>query len=75
MPVYGYVCEDCGEKFDLLIGVSSEKVELKCKKCGSKNIKKTFCSFNVGSKSDKFGSSCPGCPTGTCPTGTCPAGF
>jgi len=69
MPVYTYVCENCGEKFDLLIGVSSEKVELKCKKCGSKNIKKTFGSFSVGSSDGKSGSSGPSCPTGTCPTG------
>ncbi|MCK5306821.1 MAG: zinc ribbon domain-containing protein [Candidatus Omnitrophica bacterium] len=62
MPVYTYICEDCGEKFDLLIGMTSEKVELKCSKCGSKKIKKTFSSFSVKSSS----SSGPSCPTGAC---------
>ena len=66
MPVYTYVCEKCGEKFDLLVGITSEKVELKCEKCGSKNIKKIFGSFSVGSSKGKFNSS-----GGTCPTGTC----
>ena len=40
MPIYTYVCKDCNEKFDLLVGVMSEKTEIKCKKCNSKNIKR-----------------------------------
>lgn len=70
MPVYTYVCKDCGQVFDLLVGVSSEKVELKCRKCGSKKIEKRFASFgiNVSSGNKDSGSSCPTCPTGTCPT-------
>jgi putative FmdB family regulatory protein len=68
MPVYTYICKDCGKKFDLLIGMTSEKVEPKCAKCGSKEIEKIFGSFCVGSSSDKFSSSGPSCPTGTCPT-------
>lgn len=67
MPVYTYTCKDCGEKFDLLIGVSSEKAELKCKKCNSKNIQKTFSPFSVGDSGNKVGSSGSSCPTGTCP--------
>ena len=66
MPIYTYVCNKCGEKFDLLIGVTSEKVELKCKKCASKNIKRIFSTFSIGSSKGKRNSS-----EGTCPTGTC----
>jgi len=66
--MYSYVCNACGEKFDLLVGVTSEKTELKCTKCGSKNIKKTFAAFSMGEAKGKFGSSGPSCPTGTCPT-------
>ena len=69
MPIYDYICKDCGEKFNLLVGVSSEKVEFKCKKCGSLNIKKIFASFSMGaSSSGKSKPSDPSCPTGTCPT-------
>jgi putative FmdB family regulatory protein len=64
MPIYTYECKDCGKRFDLLIGVTSEKAELKCKSCLSKNIKKIISSFSVGSKGSSSG---PGCPTGTCP--------
>ena len=67
MPIYTFACKDCGEKFDLLVGVTAEKEELKCKKCGSKNIAKEISGFSVG-KSSSF-SSDSSCPTGTCPVG------
>jgi len=69
MPIYTYLCKDCGEKFDLLIGMTSEKVEFKCRKCGSKNIEKLLGAFSVGSSGSKDSASGPSCPTGTCPTG------
>ena len=68
MPIYTYICKNCGEKFDLLVGVTSEKVELKCKKCNSKKIEKTLGSFSVGHSGGKSGFSGSSCPTGTCPT-------
>jgi len=66
MPIYSYICKNCGAKFDLLVGVTSEKVELKCKKCGSKKIEKGLGSFNIGSSEGKTSSSGGICPTGTC---------
>jgi putative FmdB family regulatory protein len=68
MPVYTYVCNACGEKFDLLIGMTAEKTKLECKKCHSKNIKKVFSTFSIGSSNSKSSSSGSSCPTGTCPT-------
>ncbi|MCK4851596.1 MAG: zinc ribbon domain-containing protein [Candidatus Omnitrophica bacterium] len=67
MPVFTYACKDCGGKFDLLVGVTSEKAEFKCKKCGSKNIEKIIGSFSIGKAGGGSGSSGPSCPTGTCP--------
>lgn len=69
MPIYTYVCKDCNEKFDLLIGVTSEKAELKCKKCNSRNVDKILSLFSVGNSGGKSGSSGSSCPTGTYPTG------
>lgn len=66
MPIYTYVCKDCGSKFDLLIGVTAKKTELKCKKCNSKNINRILSSFSIGHSSGKS-DSCGG----TCPTGSC----
>ena len=68
MPLYAYICKDCGERFDLLIGVTSEKEDPKCRKCNSRNIEKTWGAFSVGRADNKLGSSGPSCPTGTCPT-------
>ena len=69
MPVYTYICKDCGEKFDLLIGMTVEKTGLECKKCKSRNINRVLSSFSVGNSASKSSSSGPSCPTGTCPTG------
>ena len=69
MPIFSYICNECGEKFDLLVGVVSKGAELKCKKCSSRNIQKTLSSFSVGNSDGKVSSSGPSCPTGTCPTG------
>lgn len=71
MPIYTYICRDCGEKFDLLVGVVSEKVELKCKKCGSIHIEKTFATFGVNVSR---GTNVPDSPCQSCSTGTCPMG-
>ena len=65
MPIYTYMCKNCNEKFELLVGMTYEKTELKCKQCGSKNIERTFEAFSVGKGNSSAGSSCP---TGTCPT-------
>jgi len=64
VPVYTYVCKDCGEQFDLLIGMTSEKTELKCKKCDSSNINRALSPFSVGNSGSKSGSSGSSCPTG-----------
>ena len=66
MPIYTYICRDCGEKFDILIGVTSEKKEVKCEKCNSKNIQRTLNSFSVGGSNNRIGSSGSSCPTGIC---------
>lgn len=66
MPIYVYECKNCSEKSEFLVGVTTEKEELKCKKCGSKNMEKIFASFSVGT-SNASSSHSAICPTGTCP--------
>ncbi|MDP8290142.1 MAG: zinc ribbon domain-containing protein [Candidatus Susulua stagnicola] len=67
MPVYTYICKDCGNRFDLLIGMTSTKPELKCRKCNSQNIEKVLSGFGIGGSGDSS-SSGPVCSSGTCPT-------
>lgn len=69
MPLYSYVCKDCGETFDLLVGVTAQKTEMKCIKCGGGHIEKTFGTFSMGASGNKTGSYDSSCPTGTCPLG------
>ncbi len=40
MPIYSYQCEKCGHLFDLLEGITAEKVARKCPDCGSKKVQK-----------------------------------
>jgi putative FmdB family regulatory protein len=41
MPIFSFVCDDCAEKFELLVGMT-ENVKLQCAQCGSTNISKVF---------------------------------
>ena len=63
MPIYSYKCKKCGKIFDLLVGVTSEKMEKKCPNCGSRDIEKQVTSFSINSSNSSSGN----CPTGTCP--------
>jgi putative FmdB family regulatory protein len=60
MPIYSYVCEKCNHPFEMLEGVTADKLQKKCPKCGSAKVKKVFSAFSMGPSSG-----------GSCPTGTC----
>jgi len=47
MPVYEYQCNNCGKISEFLVGVTQEKVEIKCKYCGSEELNKIFSKSNV----------------------------
>jgi putative FmdB family regulatory protein len=47
MPIYEYVCQDCGEKYEKFVRSSLAKVELKCPKCGSSDGKKALSVFGT----------------------------
>jgi putative FmdB family regulatory protein len=52
MPIFDYLCEDCGEKCEILTTVSNEQPE--CSACGGRNLKKMISkpsSFTGGSAS------------------------
>ncbi len=68
MPIYEFVCEDCGETFEeLVLGGAIEGI--KCPKCASEKIKKLMsaCAFKAGGKFVGSGSSaCSSCSGGNC---------
>jgi putative FmdB family regulatory protein len=49
MPIYEYVCEECGAKYDKFVRSSLAKVELQCPKCGGTQAKKAFSVFGTRS--------------------------
>lgn len=57
MPIYTYKCQDCGEEFDLLVGVGRGDEKLLCPKCGGKKLGRLLSSFGLGDGSGT-GSSC-----------------
>lgn len=77
MPLFEYLCRDCGKQSELLVTGSEKPV---CPHCGSKQLTKQFSTFQASVSSDSsFPSSscasgvCP--PTGpSCSTGQCPFG-
>jgi putative FmdB family regulatory protein len=76
MPIYSYRCRDCGEVFDLLEGVSAEKVRRRCPKCSGGALQKIHAAFNVGPGGSRRPpeAACPTCPSGPagCGGGACP---
>jgi putative FmdB family regulatory protein len=40
MPTYGYQCEDCDHEQDEFHPMDGPDYEIRCKKCGSTNMKK-----------------------------------
>lgn len=49
MPTYEYLCQDCGEPFDLRASISEYSKGLKpqCPRCGSEKSIRTFTSIQV----------------------------
>ena len=47
MPIYEYRCQDCGEKFEKLVRINSEQIELVCPNCGSKEAEKLLSVFGT----------------------------
>lgn len=64
MPIYEYVCQECGEKFEKLVRSSSGAIELVCPRCGSTHAEKALSLFGLsgtGGGSSAVGASAPSC--------------
>jgi len=66
MPMFEYLCKECGHTTSFLEKPGSSKEHV-CEKCGSADMKKVFSSFAAKSGGSASGSS--SCPTGSCPLG------
>ena len=48
MPVYEYICKECGHKFELLRHFYDSDEDLACPLCGKKALAKQFSTFSAG---------------------------
>lgn len=66
MPIFEYLCEDCGNKFEKLVRGSQG---VQCPSCGQEHLKQQFSTFaaraNGASHAD---AEMPSCPSGMCRT-------
>ena len=45
MPIYEYVCQECGDRFSLLQGINATEKDTQCPKCSSGRVKKVISTF------------------------------
>ena len=55
MPIYEYVCQHCGLKFELYRGFWQSDEEIECPSCGWHAATRQFSSFNATSESCNIG--------------------
>ena len=76
MPLYEYLCQDCGSRFDVLRSMREVDAPAQCKSCLGKNTVRQLSVFfsKSASSGQAFGAApssggCAGCSGGSC--GTC----
>lgn len=58
MPIYEFECGQCGEKFDLLLGIRHDPKEIRCPKCGANQARRLMSTFSAAGGSQAPGSGC-----------------
>lgn len=69
MPLYEYVCKDCGVHFDVLRSMKDADKPIQCRECHSENITRALSVFyatSAGHSVTSSGSGCAGCAGGSC---------
>jgi len=67
MPIFEYICEDCGTKFEKLVRKSAD--EVLCPSCGQTHLKTELSTFAAHSHTGaKRASEMPQCAGGMCRT-------
>ncbi len=70
MPLYEFVCQKCGKRFERLVAAGKEK-DVVCDGCGSGEVQKMISCFGIGGGSNKIkasASSCSSCSSKSCST-------
>ena len=64
MPIYEYLCEDCGAKFEKLIRRPSDSDSLACPSCGKNHLNQEISTFSARTNGASKSSEMPSCPSG-----------
>lgn len=65
MPIFEYVCEDCGNKFEKLV---RSQEEVACPSCGKSHLTQALSTFAAHANGKSKASEFPACPGGMCQT-------
>lgn len=70
MPIYEYVCKDCGMRFEILRSIKEADSPVLCKICQSSKTHRAMSVFYAQSGSHVIAggsnSGCAGCSSGSC---------
>ncbi len=77
MPIYEYLCESCGDKFEKLVRRSEDALEAGCPSCGEKHLAQQYSTFAArgGSSADSSFTPAQTRGDGGCGSGMCGSGF
>lgn len=64
MPIYEYVCRECGEEFSRIQKMGSDSAGVTCERCGSPDVRRKISSCAVGVGGSGGAGSAPSCSTG-----------
>ena len=65
MPIFEYLCEDCGTKFEKLVR-ASDALGPVCPSCGTAHLKQEFSTFSARANGRPAEAMSGGCPAGMC---------
>jgi len=72
MPIYEYICEDCGTRFEMLRSMNEADETIPCKSCQSSHTQRALSVFFAQSSSQIIAGGiqrgCAGCSSSSCST-------
>ncbi|MCK5243886.1 MAG: zinc ribbon domain-containing protein [Deltaproteobacteria bacterium] len=71
MPLFEFLCEECGHSFELLSLGQSDEFEMRCPKCKSPNIERLMSASNFAISGGNRGPRQPVVENHACSSGTC----
>jgi putative FmdB family regulatory protein len=68
MPIYEYLCEDCGTKFEKLMRSTAAPSGVECPSCGESHVERQLSTFSAHANGPGKQAEMPACPGGMCAT-------